>query len=180
MAPIRLRPRFRLTVPMTIDDLTQILQGVLAQDAAPAEGKVLREFVVLRIPEQQQHFWSPELTLQLHEAEGGGTLIRGLFGPRPAVWTMFAGFYSFAFFLSLMALLFGLSQWSLGMEPMGLWVLPIPVVLLISAFATALVGQRLGHDQMGELRDFLDAALAGNVEGSSPDAAGADTTPPIS
>jgi hypothetical protein len=72
---------------------------------------------------------------------------------------MFAGFYTFTFFLSLIALLYGLSQWSLDMEPYGLWLLPIPLALLISAYITALVGQRLGHEQMQELRHFLDQML---------------------
>ncbi|MBT3344073.1 MAG: hypothetical protein HN404_13820 [Gemmatimonadetes bacterium] len=153
------RPRFRLVVPLSIEDLSQRLQAAVEAPSAPAAGKVLRDFAVLRVLPGAQHFWSPELTLQLHPAEEGGTLIRGLFGPRAAVWTGFACFHIFGIFISLMALLFGLSQWSLGMEPFGLWLLPIPLILTISAFVTALVGQRLGEDQMRELRLFLDETV---------------------
>ena len=150
------RPRFRFVVSLTIDDISQRLRAAVEAPNASFAGKVLRDFSVLRVLPGAQHFWSPELTLQLQTAEEGGTLIRGLFGPRPAVWTGFACFHIFGIFISLMALLFGLSQWSLGMQPFGFWLLPIPVILTISAFVTALIGQRLGEEQMRELRQFLD------------------------
>jgi hypothetical protein len=158
MSPISLRPRFRIVAPLSLEELTSRLHLELEKQEAPFDGKVFKEFAVLSIFAKDQHYWSPELSLQL-EQQDQGTLIRGLFGPRPAVWTMFAGFYTFTFFLSLIALLYGLSQWSLDMEPYGLWLLPIPLALLISAYITALVGQRLGHEQMQELRHFLDQML---------------------
>lgn len=61
--------------------------------------------------------------------------------------------------LSLIALLFGLSQWSLDIAPMGLWLLPIPLLLLASAYAVAWTGQRLGHEQMVQLRARFDDVL---------------------
>jgi len=156
--PGRLRPRFRLTVPLSIGEITGLLHEAISRSDAPFTGRVLNEFAVLRILPQDQHYWSPELTLQLHEAEGG-TLIRGLFGPRPAVWTMFAAFYVFALFLSLIALLYGLSQWSLGMEPYGLWILPAPLFLVLCAYIVSQVGQRLGREQMEALYGFTEDTL---------------------
>ena len=153
-----LRPRFRKTAPLSIAEITGLLHEALKADDAPFTGRVLNEFVVLRILPRDQHYWSPELTLQLHKAEDG-TLIRGLFGPRPAVWTMFAAFYVFALFLSLIALLFGLSQWSLDMTPYGLWLLPIPLGLVLIAYIISQVGQRLGRGQMEELYGFVGKVL---------------------
>lgn len=135
------------------------LHQALAVDEAPCVGNVLTDFAVLRIRPDQQHYWSPELTLQLHYEANGGTLIRALFGPRPAVWTGFACFYVFALFVSLMTLLFGLSQMSLGMSPLGLWLLPVPLALILAAIATARIGQHLGSAQMSVLRQFLDQTL---------------------
>jgi hypothetical protein len=158
MASIQLRPRFRAQTPLSLAELTSRLRTELERPDALFDGKVLKEFAVLRILAKDQHYWSPELSLQLEQLEDG-TLVRGLFGPRPAVWTMFAGFYTFTIFLSLIALLYGLSQWSLNMVPYGLWMLPVPLVLLVSAYATALVGQRLGQEQMQELHHFVDQTL---------------------
>ena len=158
MASIQLRPRFRAQTALSLAELTGKLRTELERQDALFDGKVLKEFAVQRILANDQHYWSPELSLQLEQLEDR-TLVRGLFGPRPAVWTMFAGFYTFTIFLSLIALLYGLSQWSLNMEPYGLWLLPVPLVLLVSAYATALVGQRLGHEQMQELHRFVDQTL---------------------
>lgn len=156
---IQLRPRFRRETALSTHEIGARLRQQLERPNSAVTGTLLEEFIVLRMRPEAEHFWSPELTLQLHAEPEGGTLIRALFGPRPAVWTGFAGFYTFAIFISCMALLFGLSQWSLGMAPIGLWLLPLPILLLISAYGIALIGQRLGHDQMAILQEVFDQAL---------------------
>jgi hypothetical protein len=156
---LRLRPRFRVVVALPVADVSGRFRRSLDADGAEATGTVLADFIVLRVPEKERHFWSPELTLQLAAEADGRTLVRALFGPHPSVWTGFAAFYVFTIFLSLIALLFGLSQWSLDIAPMGLWLLPIPLLLLASAYAVAWTGQRLGHEQMVQLRARFDDVL---------------------
>ena len=167
MPLFRLRPRFRFIANFAMEDVTERLRAAMEAPDAPVAGKVLRDFAVLRVLPEAQHFWSPELTLQLHPQEDGDTLVRGLFGPRPSVWTGFACFHIFAIFISLIALLFGLSQWSLGIKPFGLWLTPIPLILTLSAFGIALIGQRLGEDQMRSLRMFLEEAVGSGYSGGA-------------
>lgn len=119
---------------------------------------ILDRYAILRIPEEQQHFWSPEMTVSTEETEEG-TILRGLIGPKPTVWTLFFSFYAFMAFIILIALIWGLSQWSLGHSPHVLWLVPIASLLWISAYAIALTGQKLSRTEMKRLISFLQEAL---------------------
>ena len=155
---LRVRPRFRIEVPDTPDEVKEKLKQALTADQARCNGQIVDTYVVLKIPNDQQHYWSPQLSLQL-ESNKDGSLIRGLYGPKPGVWTMFVFFYSAIGFLTLMGLIFGLSQMMLDMNPYGLWSALIGGFLLIGFFVTSKIGQHLGLAQMHLLKDFLNDSI---------------------
>ena len=86
-------------------------------------------------------------------------MIRGLFGPRPQVWTMFVLFYSTIGFAALIVLVFGLSYWSLGKSTLILWWVPVLAALYLTLYLVAYFGQRLGKVQMILLQKFIDKLL---------------------
>jgi Na+/melibiose symporter-like transporter len=91
---IVLRPRFKI-------DLKRSSEWAL--EALETAGRQTSQFVVTRlddrvfikIPKEKQHFWSPQLDLQIwdseeeEEEEEAKTTLSGLFGPKPSVWTLF-------------------------------------------------------------------------------------------
>ena len=143
---------------MSSEEIKQRINDGLAEEKGSWLGKIVDNHVILKIPHKDQHYWSPQLTLELEEVDGK-TLIRGLFGPKPGVWTMFVFFYSAIGFLTLMGLIFGLSQMMLKMEAYGLWSFPVGSVLLIGLFIISKVGQRLGNEQMKRLVTLLYRSL---------------------
>jgi hypothetical protein len=155
---LRFRPRFKLEVDMERDALLERLRSVLDDHQDFCTGEFVDHHVILRIRKAQQHFWSPQLTLEL-SPKGAGTTIRGLFGPKPTVWTMFVFFYSAIGFLTLMGLIFGLSQMMLKMDAFGLWAVPVGSVLLLGLFVMSKVGQKLGQHQMNRFHEILTEAL---------------------
>lgn len=147
---------------MEVSDAPEIVKDkiktrLVSKDAL-CTGKIVDNHVIFKIPVSQQHYWSPQLTLDL-ESKNGGSLIRGLYGPNPAVWTMFVFFYSMIGFLTMLGLIFGLSQMILKMDPYGLWAVPIGGFLLIGLFVISKTGQKIGQKQMHQLKDFLDDSL---------------------
>ena len=150
----RIRPRFREKVDLSSDEIKQRINTSLQENNERWLGKIVDHHVILKIPKKDQHYWSPQLTLELEE-DDGKTLIRGLFGPKPGVWTMFVFFYSGIGFLTLLGLIFGLSQMMLNMDAYGLWSFPVGAVLLIGLFITSKIGQQLGKDQMQRLLVLL-------------------------
>ncbi|SFD13215.1 GTP-binding protein [Algibacter pectinivorans] len=85
---IVLRPRFKLEIPRLNEAvLSDFENAKLSQ----------KEFIVTRVddhvfikfPKEQQHFWSPQLHLEINKVNDNSCTIHGLFGPNPTVWTLF-------------------------------------------------------------------------------------------
>jgi len=155
---LRIRPRFRESVRLSSDQIKSNIRESLSNNPEICTGEIVDHHVILKIPKPQQHYWSPQLNLELEESKKG-TLIRGLFGPKPSVWTMFVFFYSAFGFLTLLGLLLGLSQMMLKMQAYGLWAVPVGIVLLTGLFILSKVGQNLGKKQMHQLHDFMRKAV---------------------
>lgn len=130
---------------------------------ARAEEPVGRLFVGDRIelvpPASAVHVWSPQLTLDLSESDGG-TRIRGRFAPHPHVWSLYLAVHAVGAFGTIGAAMVGTSQHLARQSPWALWALPIAPVLAALVWAFAFVGQGLGAEQMYTLRRFVDEALA--------------------
>ncbi len=152
------RPRFREVLPCSAGELESRLKAALKSDNCPVKGRVIRGHATLFLPPEEQHYWSPQLSLS-YEEQDDGTLLRGLYGPRPQVWTMFVLFYSIIGFAVLVLSVFGLSYWSLGKPVTILWWVPVLAVVFLTLYLVAYYGQRLGRDQMKVLHDFLQGII---------------------
>ena len=155
---LRLRPRFKEKYTLSSDEIKQRIRYSLTENKDKWQGEIVDNHIILKIPKHQQHYWSPQLTMELEDQQGE-TLIRGLFGPKPSVWTMFVFFYSSVGFLTLMGLIFGMSQMMLKMDPYGLWSVPIGLILLVGFFVMSKIGQRMSQEQMHQLNALLIKSL---------------------
>lgn len=160
MITLRMRPRFTMLVACSLPDTLSRLHEKLESADTPCLGAFFDNHAVLKIPPTAQHYWSPQLTLDF-EVHASGTLVRGLFGPRPAVWTMFMAFYAMLAFAGMIGSVFGLSQWMLDQPAPALWALPTALLLMTVIYGVALAGQHLGGPQMQTLQGVLRDALSG-------------------
>lgn len=161
---IEIRPRFELEVDLPPDEvLTRIKKGLSNPDA-DCTGKILNPHAVLQMHDEKQHYWSPQLTVEVEtKSTDNSSLLRCIMGPMPAVWTMFASFYALSVFIGLVGLVWGGSQWSLGMSPYALWLVPVSVIMISIAYVIALTGQKLGYDQMLVLKKFLVKSIDSRI-----------------
>ena len=149
-----IRPRFKVDVPYSARELEdKILDGLKRIDA-PCKGRVIEGHALLYLPEEDQHYWSPQLTLSFEEGDGYHFL-RGLYGPRPAVWTMFIFFYALVGFAAVVVGMVGLTYLSLDKSASILWLVPILLLLFLTIYLVANYGKKMGHKQMVILHDFL-------------------------
>lgn len=159
----RMRPRFRLSVPGTAEEVVARLESELADPGCPCRGTVAEghRVVELRPAEEERHFWSPILSVTVAEdPEGGGSLVHGLVGPDASLWTLFAMSYMGLLTLLVFVGTLGLVQWGLSMRPWGLYSVPLPLLALIGLYGLSLIGRRLAAPQTTMLRAFLERALA--------------------
>ncbi len=158
MKRIRIRPRYTFSTALEKQEVLAKLKESLTKDPSGLTGKFVKPLVVISVAEEDRHFWSPELSLDV-EDKAGETEIRCTLGPRSSVWTMFATFYGFSVLVGIAGLVLGFSQLKLGMNTYGFWLVPVSIVLLAIAYGIALSGQRLAYDQMLELRSFIKKTL---------------------
>jgi hypothetical protein len=84
MTSFRIRPRFRVIVPLAPEDVKDRFRERITPGGAPCEASFFPQHIILRLPEDTRHLWSPRLEIAL-ESHEEGTLIRGLYGPSPQV-----------------------------------------------------------------------------------------------
>lgn len=158
MERIRIRPRYNFTVPLDKKTVLEKLRAAIGDPGARVKGKFVKPLVVVSVLDEDRHFWSPELSLDLEKKEGG-TEVRCLLGPHSSIWTMFATFYAFAVLVGVAGLVWGFSQMAAGMSAYGFWLVPVSILLIAGAYGIALTGQRLAYDQMLHLRSFIKESL---------------------
>ncbi len=158
MSSLEIRPRFRRVVPWEPPRVIDRFRRRLSGGEAPVKGLIVDHHITLKIPYESQHFWSPQLDLEVEE-HPEGALVRGLYGPHPSVWLMFVFFYAALGFIATIVAIIGFSQWNLGLSAGILWLLPVMGFIFLMVWLSARAGQKLGHDQMAELQAFLEQAL---------------------
>lgn len=155
---IHIRPRFHLQIDKTVDEVQELISKTIKSNEFPCTGRIKHGFGVINILKKDQHFWSPQLTVTVEEVEGK-TEIRGLYGPKPSVWTMFIFFYCVVGFLAIISTMVGLSNLSLEKPAGVLWLTPIFVLLFLSIYLVSNFGKKLGKDQLTILHNFFEKAL---------------------
>ena len=154
----QIRPRFKLWSKYSLSEIVDRITIGIHSDDAPCKARIIHDHIVLFFPSDKQHYWSPQLSLSIEE-EDEGSLIRGLYGPRPSVWTMFVFFYSFIAFAILFVSIFGLSYMSLGKSSAILWLIPVLILVFLSLYRVSATGKKLGKDEMRTLHKFLESCI---------------------
>lgn len=158
MTSFRIRPRFRVTVPMMPEDIKNRFREKLAMPECPCEASFFPQHIVLRLPEEARHLWSPKLEISLEPSEEG-TLIRGLYGPSQQVWTFFTIGYGAIGVLALFITIIGTSQLMLDLPGHILWVLPFLGGVALFLYLLSQTGQKLGAEQTFTLHHFFEHTL---------------------
>lgn len=160
----RIRPRIYTETLLSPEEVNQRIRTQLKEECRLCSGESTKGYATICPPEEEQHFWSPQLTITLDKDEDDITRVRGLYGPKPSVWTMFVFFYAAIGFAIMIISMIGLSYWSLGKPATLLWLVPILLLIFLSLYLVAYFGQRLGHKQMTNLHRFLERCLDKEID----------------
>ncbi len=160
MAQTRLRPRRRYVSEMSPDQVLKRISDSLERPGEKLLGQVVQEHAFIRIPENEQHYWSPELHVWAREQDEK-TIVYGVMGPKPKIWTMFVFFYTAVITTAFFGSSYGIIQLMLGMEAPFLWSIPLGILGLALVYGGAKYGQYRGREQMEILQQFLDSAITG-------------------
>lgn len=156
-----LRPRFKFNVNYDNRSLLSLFE---------VEGKKQSNFIVTRvddhvfikIPKAKQHFWSPQLHLEINKDYGDTekSTIYGLFGPNPTVWTMFMFFHFVVASLFLGFAIWAYVNWSLKESfVIQLFITFLMVIIWFVLYFSGRLGKKAGMEQMHDLHHFMRDTL---------------------
>ena len=156
---IVLRPRFKFDVD-TVNE--KLLKGFEASKTAQSDFIVNRidDHVFIKFPKQKQHFWSPQLHLEINEKDEKSATVHGLFGPNPSVWTMFMFFH---FIVAGLFIAFGI--WAYTNATLGksyaiqLFLTLFMVLIWFVLYVAGRMGKTKGQPEMYKLHGFMKDTL---------------------
>lgn len=152
---IILRPRFQIELEISCKQLI-----ALFSERKKNQGRYgiscLEHHVFIKLPKNEQHFWSPQLHLEISEVSENSCTVHGFFGPNPTVWTMFIFFHVVVGTLFMADMIWLYSNLSLGSS------IALQIVIVVSLVATWVflylagrIGKKKGKKEMRELYQFM-------------------------
>ena len=157
---VLLKPRFQLEFDESQEEILEKFKDKFATGNCAYCSKIVNHHIVIDVPEKEDHFWSPQLNIEVEKDEEGSTIVRGLFGPKPQVWTFFM-FIHFAVAVAFMVfLVMAYTRWSLKQDYMFPLIICIALpIFWIVLYSLGQLGKKKGYQQMVELDDFMMKTL---------------------
>lgn len=157
---VLLKPRFVMEMQEEEASVLDKFKTQFAKEECKYCGKIVNHHVVIDVPKEEDHFWSPQLHLEVEKDKEDKTIVKGLFGPKPTVWTLFMFVHfavAIAFFIFLVI---AYSKWSLKGDYTFAMIMSITMVILwFVLYAMGQLGKKKGYRQMLELDDFMKKVL---------------------
>jgi hypothetical protein len=150
---IVLRPRFQLELAGSKDDL---LQDFPKSEIPPFLVKRLDEHIFIKFNKENNHFWSPQLHLEIESIDEKTSKLYGVFGPNPTLWTFFM-FLHFGVATTFTILgVWAYSSSSLNKPyKLQLVLMGLMVVIWVVLYIFGRSGKRKGKTQPQELYRFM-------------------------
>ncbi|SER05175.1 hypothetical protein SAMN05421824_2897 [Hyunsoonleella jejuensis] len=156
---IVLRPRFKIELNESNDVVLKRFEDLKTSQKNFTITRI-DNHVFIKYPKKDQHFWSPQLHLEIDEVNANTSLLHGLFGPNPTVWTMFMFLH---FMVAGLFIAFGIwayTNWSLKT---GFIVQASLMVLMVIIWFVLYFAGRIGRDsskkEMMQLHDIMQSIL---------------------
>lgn len=165
MSSLHIRPRFKDRYKLQPEEVVSLIEEHMSKLDCGCSAIVRRNFIILRVKPEEQHFWSPQLSLsfEVDEEDDSFTIIRGLYGPNPTVWAFFTYSYVALGILGTFSGMYGFSKYSLGQDYTILWTLPVLAGLALILYIIGQFGQKIGAEQMFTLHHFFEDSVGHRV-----------------
>ncbi len=134
---------------------------------APFVGRSVSDHLMLTVPEEVRHFWSPCLHLEIvpHRSEAESpaparSYVRGFFTPHPSLWSWFVMAYLASGTLFFFAGIWGLTQLQLGRSPWAFWLCGGFALGAAALWLVSRAGRAAAAAQMNALHESVERALS--------------------
>jgi len=156
---IVLRPRFKITLQYNNET---VLKAFDISKVSQKEFIVNRidDHVFIKFPKQKQHFWSPQLHLEINEVDEKSSLLHGLFGPNPTVWTFFMFLHFMVAGLFIAFSIWAYTNWALKSSyALQVSLMLFMVIVWFALYFAGSIGKASSKKEMLELQEFMNKVL---------------------
>jgi hypothetical protein len=156
---IVLRPRFKIELPYNNET---VLKDFEIAKSSQKEYIVNRidDHVFIKFPKQKQHFWSPQLHLEINEVDEKSSLLHGLFGPNPTVWTFFMFLHFMVAGLFIAFSIWAYTNWALKASyALQVSLMLFMVIVWFALYFAGSIGKASSKNEMLELQEFMNKVL---------------------
>lgn len=156
---IFLRPRFSINCVRKSSEVLETVLLNLNKKPTKFKVKISENHFFIDIPIKEAHFWSPQLHFRIEE-ESGQTKIKGLFGPKPQVWTLFM-FIHFIIATSFVgfAIMFYVKNTLNSSVVFPVIMMVVLPILWFTLYLLGSLGKERGKKQMNDLKQFMKSIL---------------------
>ena len=152
---IILKPRFKINVREDKEVVMDRFRDNLKDENCKYYSKIVDNHIIIDIPKEEEHFWSPQLHVEV-EKEEENTIVKGVLGPQPKVWTFFMFLHfavAIAFFVFFVMFY---TKYRLKQDYIFSMIMCIAMpVIWIALYIAGQLGKKFGYKQMQELHNFL-------------------------
>jgi hypothetical protein len=152
---IVLRPRFQIELEEPCSQLVMKFSEVKKSQNRFVISCV-DDHIFIKLPNKEQHFWSPQLHLEISEKDENSCSLHGFFGPNPTIWTMFLFLHVAVGILFMVDLTWLYSNYKLENSiTIQIVIAAILVLAWILLYFAGAMGKKKGKPGMRELYDFM-------------------------
>jgi len=156
---IVLRPRFKLNLDRTNESALMAFENAKKQQKEFIVSRI-DDHVFIKFPKQKQHFWSPQLHLEINEVDEKSSLLHGLFGPNPTVWTFFMFLHFMVAGLFIAFSIWAYTNWALKSSyAIQVSLMLFMVVVWFALYFAGSIGKASSKNEMLELQEFMNKVL---------------------
>ena len=157
---VLLQPRFKIEVNLNVEEALSKLKNSLETENCKFRSKIVLHHVIVDIPLEEEHYWSPQMHIEVEKDQNSKTMVKGVLGPQPKVWTFFIFLHFAVAIIFFIFFVMFYTKWSLEQDYQFSMIMCIIMpIFWLTLYFVGQYGKKLGYDQMVELHDFLIKTL---------------------
>lgn len=135
------------------------MHAVENHEDSPFILEIANYLISINVREDEQRWWSPEMTLR-YEEETEGTRIYEVIGPNPSVFTLAMFFVILGSVGFIASIMWALSQMTVGDSSILAWFANfVSGLIIVTTFGVLALGRIKAADQVASLRKFFEEVI---------------------
>ena len=152
---IILRPRFRMEFNQSNSEILRRFK-IAKETRRDFLVQLVDDHVFIKFPKEKQNFWTPQLHLEVIFIDQDKCTLHGLFGPRPAIWTLFMFLHFVVAGLFIGFAIWTYVNWKLDADfTLQLFGTIMMVLFWWVLYFAGRLGRHAGKGEMVQLHNFL-------------------------